>query len=282
MIGTLLDSLVAQRYPADRHEILVVDNGSTDGTQRVVERYPVTLLSETARRSSYAARNRGIAASRGELLAFIDSDCVARPDWLGALCEGADDPAYGAFAGEVVAYEPVSRAERFQARRRVEQHAAMLRHPYLPCVTTSNVAYRRAVLDQIGPFDAGLRSGGDVDLAWRMQERTPLRIAYRPAAIVAHRNRSTFGAMWRQRRLFGEGIAALERRHPAFHRDHSAQAGSPLWRNALYQLKRMPTVPRARWFRGARGADAVAFLFYDALLEIAFNRGVRRGRRAAG
>jgi glycosyltransferase involved in cell wall biosynthesis len=279
MIGTLLDSLAAQWYPADRHEILVVDNGSTDGTQGVVERYPVTLLSETSRRSSYAARNRGIAAGRGELVAFIDSDCVADPGWLAALVEGSDDPTYGAFAGEVVAFAPSSRPERFLARRRVAQHASMLRHPYLPCVTTSNVAYRRAALDRIGAFDAELRSGGDVDLAWRMQEQTPYRIAYRPAAIVAHRNRSTVPAMWRQQQLYGEGIAALERRHPTFYRDYSARAGSPLWWNALYQLKRLPAVPRARWFRGVRGADAVAFLLYDVLLEIAFNRGVRRGRR---
>src|SRR6185369_5861161 len=119
-----------------------------------------------------------------------------QPDWLAALADGSDDEGYGAFAGEVVAYEPMTRAERFQARRRVDQHAVMLRHPYLPCVTTSNVAYRRAVLDRIGPFDAAMRSGGDVDLAWRMQEQTALRIAYRPAAIVAHRNRTTFAGMW--------------------------------------------------------------------------------------
>ncbi len=279
MIGDLLDSLVAQDYPAERLEVVVVDNGSTDGTHAVVARYPVRLAVETGRRSSYAARNRGIAESTGDIVAFTDSDCIAQPGWIRALVAGSEAPELGAFAGEVIAFEPVTRVERFFALRRRGQHAAMLRHPYLPCATTSNLAFRRAVLDEIGLFDASLRSGGDVDLAWRMQERTAYRIGYRPDALVAHRNRSSVGAMWRQSQLYGEGIAALEPLHPVFHREHSRRAGSPAWRAALYQLKVMLTA-RPPWMAPASGLDALAFRVYYALAKIAFNRGVRCGRRA--
>jgi glycosyltransferase involved in cell wall biosynthesis len=280
MIGDLLDSLVAQDHAADQHEIIVVDNGSTDGTQRVVERHPVRLLSET-RRSSYAARNRGIEASRGEVLAFIDSDCIAAPDWLRRLVEGSDQAEYGAFAGEVMPFRSETRMERYFSRRRAGQTAGTLAHPYLPYATTSNVAYRRAVLEQVGRFDATLRSGGDVDLGWRMQEQTGRRFAYRPAAVVWHRNRATIAAMYRQSYVYGEGIADLERRHPAFHRAFTARAGSPAWRNVPFELQHMLRAQRASWARNRRDVDTLLFLLYDALRKIAFNRGVRRGRRRA-
>ena len=278
MIGDLLDSLVAQDYAADRHEIIVVDNGSTDGTQRIVERYPVRLLAETRRRSSYVARNRGIEASRGAIVAFIDSDCIAAADWLRRLMTGSEGPEYGAFAGEVAAFRPATRMERFFERRAGAAAGGDAGHPYLPCATTSNVAYRRSVLEQIGCFDATLRSGGDVDLAWRMQERTDYRFAYRPDALVWHRNRTSIAAMWRQSELYGEGIAAIEPLHPVFHRDHSSGAGSPVWRTALFQLKSMVGARRAPWMKGARDRRACVPL-YLALSRIAFNRGVRRGRR---
>ena len=279
MIGDLLASLAAQDHPSERREIIVVDNGSTDGTPRVVENHPVRLLYEP-RRSSYAARNRGIAESRGELVAFIDSDCIAAPDWLRLLVQGADAGEYGAFAGEVVAFQPATLMERYFARRRANQTARTLAHPYLPYATTSNVAYRRRLLNDLGGFDASLLSGGDVDLAWRMQERTGRRIAYRPDAVVWHRNRTTVAAMCRQSYVYGTGIADLERRYPAFHRDFTARAGSPVWRTVAFQLRRLM---RARWMAGvreSRSLDPLVFAVYDALRNVAFNRGVRRGRRA--
>src|SRR6476646_11757769 len=75
-IKTCVESLVGLDYPRDRFEVLIVDNKSTDGTRRVVEKYPVTLLQEAAVQSSYAARNLGVARSSGEIIAFTDADCV--------------------------------------------------------------------------------------------------------------------------------------------------------------------------------------------------------------
>jgi len=76
-----LEALLDQTYADDRYEVVVVDNGSTDGTEAVIADYPVQLLVES-RRSSYAARNCGVRATQGEYVVFIDSDCVAERTWL--------------------------------------------------------------------------------------------------------------------------------------------------------------------------------------------------------
>src|SRR4051794_2667993 len=91
MIGRCLEAVAAQDYPQEVTEVIVVDNGSTDDTRAVVAAYGVTLLIESEIRTSYAARNRGIRHARGEFVAFLDSDCVAAPEWLSQLVSVFDD-----------------------------------------------------------------------------------------------------------------------------------------------------------------------------------------------
>jgi hypothetical protein len=114
-IDALLTSLLALDYPADRCEILIVDNKSTDDTCERVQRYPVTLLEETEIQSSYAARNRGIRAAKGGIIAFTDADCVADPDWLRNLLADHQDHHWAGFAGGFEAYPPRTDVQRHMA-----------------------------------------------------------------------------------------------------------------------------------------------------------------------
>jgi len=180
-----------------------VDNGSSDGTPHLLKRYPVRLVEEAQRRSSYAARNRSIEISRGALIAFIDSDCPAAPGWLRALVAPWAAPVYGAFAGRIVAYQPRTPVERFQVHKRAVDNWIALQDPYLPYVTTANVAYRRRVFERVGLFNPGLRSGGDCDLAWRMQKQTAYQIAFQFQALVYHRHRKTVWEPYRQYESYG-------------------------------------------------------------------------------
>lgn len=82
LIHLLLESLLNQNYPLEMYEVIVVDNNSTDQTKSVVQKHPVTLLEEAGIQSSYAARNKGIRQAQGEILAFIDSDCIASSNWI--------------------------------------------------------------------------------------------------------------------------------------------------------------------------------------------------------
>ena len=84
-IGRCLDALCGLDYPEHAVEVVVVDNRSTDTTREIVASYPVRLVEERGVQSSYAARNRGVMASTGEVLAFTDADCIPDRGWLRAL-----------------------------------------------------------------------------------------------------------------------------------------------------------------------------------------------------
>ena len=113
-IGRCLESITALDYDPEAFEVIVVDNMSTDETREIVAKFPVKVLEEKVFQSSYAARNTGIAAARGKLIAFTDADCVVDRAWLdeiareagdefgGLLCRGdivlsADDPGRALF-----------------------------------------------------------------------------------------------------------------------------------------------------------------------------------------
>jgi glycosyltransferase involved in cell wall biosynthesis len=239
-IDALLTSLLALDYPADRCEILIVDNKSTDDTCERVQRYPVTLLEETEIQSSYAARNRGIRAAKGGIIAFTDADCVADPDWLGNLLADHQDHHWAGFAGGFEAYPPRTDVQRHMANTDASCFTPEFMHqPFLAPQSkgelicsrlrfldyradiplplnllnppTANVAYRRQIFDQIGYFDARLTSGDDLDFAWRVQMRTERQIKLVPEAIIYHRHRRDLPSMARQYRKngWGYGLQAL-------------------------------------------------------------------------
>jgi glycosyltransferase involved in cell wall biosynthesis len=240
-IAALIESLIAQHLPAASFEIIVVDNRSTDDTAAVVGRYPVRLLRERSEQSSYAARNLGLRAAQGAIVAFTDADCIAAPGWLAALCRPFERPAVGASAGAIVAAPAATLVQRYCARERWYELAttqrpffaaktrgerlcrrvpgldyrARLPLPALANPPTANVAYRRAVFDQIGPFEPRLRSGGDLDLAWRMQLQTSWQIELAPDAVVEHQHRRDLRGLLQLNAKNGWGYAMLARRYAA-------------------------------------------------------------------
>jgi cellulose synthase/poly-beta-1,6-N-acetylglucosamine synthase-like glycosyltransferase len=214
-IDRLLHSLEALDYPADRLQIVVVDNGSTDGTPAAVTRHPgVHFYLEHRVRSSYAARNRGIRAARGSWVAFTDSDCVATPDWLRRLLSPPIPDEVGAVAGEIEALEDRTPVQRLTERFGIMRHAVTLPHKGLPCFSTANVAIRRDLLELLGGFRDDVRFFGDMELSWRMQIAAGVSILFRPEAVVRHRHRRTLGELWRQGSQHGRGVAFMKRTFP--------------------------------------------------------------------
>jgi glycosyltransferase involved in cell wall biosynthesis len=199
MIGCCIESLLAQSYPKGLTQILVVDNDSADDTRSIVSRYPVTLLVER-KGTSYAARNLGIAHATGEIVAFLDSDCVAAPDWLAKLAVPFADETVGAAAGTIEDAPALTICEELSAR---VQPFARPERGGLQTLLTANVAIRRSALEGVGFFDECLPTGGDVDLGWRIQRSLGLRIVEAEEAIVWHRHRSTFREVFAQYRRYG-------------------------------------------------------------------------------
>ena len=212
MIADTIASLLAQDYPADRHELLVVDNASTDRTAEIIRRHRVRYLHEP-RRGVSNARNRGIAEARGETLAFIDGDCVADPDWLRELVVPFADPEVGCVAGELAHLPGDTLAER-QATRMFGAWQRYAVHSNPPYAITANAAYRADVLARIGAFDPRMPRAQDVELGLRFSEQSGLRIVHAERAVVRHRHRSTQREFFRQQLgwSYGAGLVAAKYR----------------------------------------------------------------------
>jgi glycosyltransferase involved in cell wall biosynthesis len=213
-IGDCLDSLLAQTYPKELFELIVVDNDSTDGTANVLRAYrgEIRVLHEHERGAA-AARNVGIANARGEVVAFTDADCRADADWLRNIVEPLDDPSVGIVGGEILAAEPCNRVARFGIEINDNRKSIEVFSP--PYVITMNCCARLAVLKRLHSFDARFRRGQDVELSYRAVQ-AGYRLVFRPEAIIYHRHPHTLrGLFWKG---FQHGFASVQvlKKHDGF------------------------------------------------------------------
>jgi len=211
-IAACVQSLLGLDYARERCEVLVVDNGSTDETATLAASYPVRVLSEPTR-GSYAARNRGAQHARGEILAFTDTDCVADRSWLTYLIAGFNDSEVACVAGEVLSPPSATTIEEYARRRNLMSQVNTMRHSYLPYPITANCAYRAEVFHRLAGFHGDMQSGGDADLAWRMQKDLSLKVAFIPQAVVTHYHRSSLRDLMAQASKYARGAMDLGRRH---------------------------------------------------------------------
>jgi glycosyltransferase involved in cell wall biosynthesis/SAM-dependent methyltransferase len=211
-----LDSISQLRYPTSRLETIVVDNGSTDSSVNIAGNYNVTLLHESSVKSSYAARNTGVKAARGDLIAFTDADCIVTPDWLTHLAAHWQDETAGCFAGEIEAYQPGDLIEQFSDRQGILRQSGTLSCTYLPYTQTANSAYRKSVFEQVGLFDPDMTSGGDADIAWRMQQKLGLKIKFVPEALVYHKHRTSIEGLFNQFRKYEHGKSFWSGKYPDY------------------------------------------------------------------
>ena len=178
----LFDSLLVQEGP---FEVVLVESESRDGTLAIAEEYArrhpdlIRVLSHPGSRG--IGRNTGVAASRGDLVAFVDGDCFPDSQWLHALRASAGSAAV--LAGRTVTvgkpqYSHLERVELFQSGYDVT---------YPSC----NLLYRRALFDQLGGFDPRFITAEDIDLNLRAV-RAGAAIRYVPDAVVYHHMRTTF------------------------------------------------------------------------------------------
>ena len=208
VLGACLDGLAGQAFDGP-FEVIVVDNGSTDASRSVAAAHTLRprVLAET-QPGSYAARNAGIAAAAGRVLAFTDADCIAEPGWLSAGLAAIDAGA-DLVGGAIVAiasaspsrWERYDRAVYLDQRRLIEADGL---------AATANLFVRAEAFAAVGPFDGRLRSSGDAEWC-RRATGAGFRLAYAPAARVRHRPRTTLVDTWRLHRRLGAGWAQLSR-----------------------------------------------------------------------
>ncbi|MGM0590515.1 MAG: glycosyltransferase [Halobacteriota archaeon] len=210
-----LESLVAQTYPGDKHEVVVVDNNSTDDTRAVVRSFcdeydRVRLEVERDVQSSYAARNRGIEAARGDVLAFVDADMTVDPDWLEGVVEELEDGAYLACDVELYSSSPetlvgkYNRLTGFPVQRYVEQQG------YAP---TCCLVVRRSVFDEIGEFDSRLISGGDSEFGNRVAD-SGRDLRFTDQVTMYHPTRDSLSSLLKKELRVGRGLCQRQQYYP--------------------------------------------------------------------
>lgn len=227
-VEACLKSMERLRYPD--YEVIFVDDGSTDATPDILQRFPwVRYIRQQNMGLSYA-RNVGLAAAEGEIVAYTDSDCEADEDWLYhlvlALTRGSHVgvggpnliPDEGSWVADCVGLSPGGPTHVMIDDRTAEH------------VPGCNMAFYTWAAREINGFDPQFRKAGDdVDFIWRLQHRG-YTIGFAPAAQVWHYRRNTVTAYLKQQRGYGEAEALLKYKHP----DHFNTLGAGLWRGRIY------------------------------------------------
>jgi O-antigen biosynthesis protein len=234
-----LDGLDRLVYPD--YEVIVVSDGSTDESVDIARRHDVKLI-----RSDHVglaeARNAGLRAATGEVIAYIDDDARPDPHWLAYLADSFRDGRWAAVGGpnlaprgegwkaESVAHAPGGPLHVLVSDREAEH------------IPGCNMAFRREALEAIAGFDPIFRAAGDdVDICWRLRE-CGLRIGFNAAAAVWHRRRDSLAAYWRQQRGYGEAEALVERKWP----ERYNGAGHLTWSGSIYRPTSGSLSSRAR------------------------------------
>jgi len=247
-----LESLQRLNYPD--YEIILVDDGSTDETQKIVEevgrvapRAPTLAGQERPARSDgphpalinirhqknfglSVARNTGITAATGEIVAFTDSDCRADEDWLFYLVGSLESSEFMGIGGPNLLPPEDSRVAVAVMVSPGGPAHVMLTDREAEHIPGCNMAFYKRALESIGGFDPiFMKAGDDVDVCWRLQQ-AGCKIGFSPAAFVWHYRRSTIAAYLKQQEGYGEAEAMLVRKHP----ENFNSFGGGIWHGRIY------------------------------------------------
>ncbi len=217
-IQPLLDSLQKLDYDRNKVEVIVVDGNSTDKTQEIVKKYPVKLVVEK-RKGLNLARNTGIKCSKGEIVAFTDSDCKVPPNWITKIVEDFKDPRVSCVGGSAKALDNdfvsqyadnsvVRLMPFFTKREELDKVKPFFRHP-----AGCNMAFRRKVAEEIGYFDESIQYGFDeVEFADRVC-KAGYKMVLDPDIVVWHKHRSSLKEFLKQNFQYGKGSGLVLKRN---------------------------------------------------------------------
>ena len=223
-----LDSLVRLNYPD--YEVILVDDGSTDSTAEIANKYPTVRYIRHENRGLSFARNTGINAALGEIVAFTDSDCRADEDWLAYIVGDLLNSDFVGIGGHnFLPPEDSNVSAAVMASPGGPAHV-MLTDRDAEHIPGCNMAFYKWALDEIGGFDPiFIKAGDDVDVCWRLQE-SGYKIGFSSAGFVWHHRRATVKAYLKQQAGYGEAEAMLYRKHPKFFNT----LGGGIWRGRIY------------------------------------------------
>jgi len=245
ILGDCLRACLALDYPD--FEVLVVDDGSIDGTDEVVARYPGIRYLRQEHGGLSVARNLGAREASGELVAYTDDDCEPDRDWLFWIACAFEDPDTAAAGGPNLPPQPGGIQEAVVAVAPGAPSHVLLGDLTAEHLPGCNLVLRRSALNAIGGFRSQyFAAGDDVDLCWRLLD-AGWNLAFVPAAFVWHRRRTTILRYLRQQSGYGRAEALLYEAHP-----ERFDKGGIDWRGSVYG-------------GGTLSVDAHAVIYFGAM-----------------
>jgi glycosyltransferase involved in cell wall biosynthesis len=212
-IRACIAAMEKQDLPKKKYEIIVVDNGSTDGTQEFLgqkadEGVLRFLIQE--KRGAGAARNLGVGNSAAKFIAFTDDDCIPEPGWLSALLAGfPDDEKCAGIGGPILSTDEKNVVSRYWKYCRVwDRMGSGGRTVHIP---TMNVLYRRSALLDVGIFDEDVVGIEDIHLSQKIT-RKGYYLKYIDGGRVCHKEPTDIGTIYRKCHLNGRGTAIVARK----------------------------------------------------------------------
>lgn len=244
-----LKGLQGLDYPD--YEVIVVDDGSTDSTAAIAGRYGFRVISVENGGLS-RARNIGLKAATGEIVAYIDDDAYPDPHWLTYLAATFMKTTHAGVGGPNIEPPDDGTVAQCVASSPGGPVHVLISDSEAEHIPGCNMAFRREALEAIGGFDARFSiAGDDVDACWRLQQRGHT-LGYSPAALVWHHRRSSVRAYWRQQMNYGRAEAMLEVKWP----EKYNPLGHLAWKGRMYGngVSRPLLLGRWRVYHGVWGS----------------------------
>ena len=185
-IGNLLEAIRQQTYPTERFEVIVIDDGSIDGTADMIKNFPtVRLLTNPQTSSAHKkqAISTGIAAAKGDLIVTTDADCLPPPRWLETIAAFYETQDTVAFAAPVLLESKGSFIEEFQKMDFIVLQGitgATMQNGSMIMANGANLAYQRTAFEAVDGFSGidKIASGDDMLLLFKISKAFPSKVKY--------------------------------------------------------------------------------------------------------
>ncbi len=258
-----LESLRHLAYP--NYEVVIVDDGSRDCTAEIAAEFPEFRLTRQPNKGLAVARNVGLHAARGALIAYTDSDCVVDPHWVSMMVRTMQEGRFDGCGGPNYAPHEEGGTQACVAASPGAPSHVLVADDRAEHLAGCNMMFTKLALEKVGGFDPRFRTAGDdVDICWRLLD-AGFTLGYSPAAFVWHFRRNTVKAYYRQQKGYGRAEAMLFELYP----ERFNGLGQIKWRGTIPGLARtIPGGARRRVWWSAK-QPATTALTFDAPLNVA-------------